>query len=710
MTSTLEPMSSIDPDEDLPGTDYYSAQGAPARVLDEIQVKAIIQRELEDGLGGLGSQVSEERRVAIRMFYGRPMGNEIKDRSQVVMLDVLEVVEWTMPSLMRMFTGGMDVVRFSANRPQDQRAAEIASKVINYRFKNKINGFQILYDWFKTCLLEKNGITKTYYRESSYPEENSYTGLLEDEMVAILSEEGVEPIAHEEYEKEFPELGTVICHDMTVRQIKTDRGVYVDGVPPEEFIIARRAITLDDETPFSAHRRKTTVSALVAQGFPFDEIANLPNDDSPEYSQGRTERLSEDETYPVSTAERSDAASRELWVTDCYVKLDEDGDGYAELRHILIVGEQSIYILEDEVVKQNPFSSICPVPMPHKFFGMSLADLVADLQQIRSTIMRQILDSIYLSTNPRLAVLEGQVELDDLLTVRPGGLIRQRVLGAIEPIQLPGLPREAFETLTYLEEVRANRTGIMAHGRELDASAINSTATGLAQLMAEKQQKIELIARIIAETGMKDMFRKMLRETVENATKEEQVEIAGEWVTFDARSWDKDMNVEIEVGLGAGQAIERLANLDRIAERQGQLMSAGMGHAVTPRNAYETAIRTAEAAGFKNPNVFFTDPDTVEPPEPEPNPEMEKLQLEAQKQQADNQLQMQKLQLDQFKEEQLVRHRAEDLAMKERIQMQQIASAETIALGQQAATEEAARISAAAKGPEAGETEGPNEE
>jgi len=433
----------------------------------------------------------------------------------------------------------------------------------------------------------------------------------------------------------------------------------------------------------------------VAEGVAtFEEIANLPNDDSPENSQGRTERLSEDETYPVTTAERPDAASRELWVSDCYMRIDEDGDGYSELRRILIVGEQSVYILEDEEVNQNPFCSITPVPMPHKFFGMSLADLVADLQMIRSTILRQILDHIYLSNNPRLAIVEGEVELDDLLTVRPGGLVRQRQPGMIEPIVLPPLPREAFEALTYLEEVRANRTGIMAHGRELDASAINSTATGLAQLMAEKQQKIELIARIFANTGMKEMFRKMLREVVENATKEEQLEINGEWMTFDPREWDSDMHINIEVGLGAGQAIERLANLEKIEETQSTLINAGASHMVTPENLFALATHKAEAAGYRNPMLFFTDPSTVEPPEPEPNPEMEKLQIDVEKMKLDAQQTVESQRLEEVRDQELIRHRAEELAMKERTEMARIEMEERVRMGQQEATLEAARINA----------------
>lgn len=309
--------------------DYYGPAKYPARVLTESDVTSIVQREIEDSLGGLGSKVSEQRRVSIRMYYGRPLGNEIADRSQVVMMDVLEVVEWTMPSLMRMFTGGMNVVRFKPMRPQDVKNADLASRYINYVFMNKLNGFQILYDWFKTALLEKNGFVKIYWKEERKPIISQFTGLTEDELQTLLEdEENVQPLAVEPYKKNIPGMGEITCYDLTMREWKTEKGVAVDGIPPEEFLSARRMIVLCDDSPFTAQRKKMTVSSLVAQGLDFAELAELPSDDSPEYSQGRTERLSEDETYPVSTAERTDAASRELWVTDCYIKLDEDGDGY----------------------------------------------------------------------------------------------------------------------------------------------------------------------------------------------------------------------------------------------------------------------------------------------------------------------------------------------------------------------------------------------
>lgn len=680
----------------LPGA---GPAGTPGKVLDREEIKGILQRELEDGLGGLGSQVSEQRRIALRHYYGRPLGNEIKDRSTVVSRDVLEVVEWTMPSLMRMFCGGAQVVRYQGRDEESDERARHATADVNYDFMHRMEGFNILHDWFKTALIEKNGIVKAYWDKRRYPTVESYEGLSELEAAAVLDMPDVEPLAAEEREEEVgggaPPMKVI---DLTIRKWNVRSELCVDGVPPEEFIIARRAIKLDDETPFTAHRKKMLVSDLVAMGFDFEMVANLPNDETPEYSQGRTERLSEDETFPVSTAERTDPASREIWVTECHIRIDEDGDGYAELRKILIVGEHAVVVLEDEEETHNPFCSITPVPVPHKFFGLSLADLVQDLQIIRSTIMRQILDHMYLANNPRLAIVEGMVEIDDLLTVQPGGLIRQRAPGNIEPVMLPPLPPQAFDLLTYLEDVRSNRTGIMAHGRELDASAINSTATGMASLMAEKAQKIELIARIFAGTGLKRLFKNILRLKIENSDKPRQLRFNGKWIDINPADWDKDMDLEVVVGLGAGQAIERIANLEKIMQVQKEHVSGGMlGVTVTKEDLHATAVAMAEAAGFANEDMFFTNPEGQEMPPPPPDPAMKKIELDAQIAVATQEHKMAELQLAAEREKNLVAHRHAELQANTRVKLAEISMRERLGLGQQEATVEAAEINAEAK-------------
>ncbi len=664
----------------------------PVRQLSMGEVKGIISREIQDSLGGLGSQVSEQQRMSIRMYYGKPIGNEIQGRSQVVLMDVLETIEWAMPSLMRMFTGGSAIARFLAKREDQTENAALATAYLNHVFLQEMDGEGILYDWFKTALMEKNGIVKVYWEEKTEPKIDSYTGVTEQELGAIMvQKDGSELIAMVERDSDTlvvpdPQTGQpmpVPVYDVEFRAMRTIKRIRIDGVPPEEFLIARREIKLDDETTFTAQHKKQTVSDLVAMGHPFDVVSIIPSDDSPEFSQGRTARLSEDETFPTTTAERSDPASREIWTTECYMKIDEDADGHAELRHILAVGSNAHTILEDEEINMNPFVSITPIPMPHKFHGLSLADLVVDLQIMRSTLLRMIMDHTYLAVQPRMAIVEGMVELDDLMTSRPGGLVRQRAPGQIEPILTPPLPPEAYKALEYLEETRNNRTGVMAHGQELDASAINTTATGMSAVMAEKQSKLELIARIFAG-GIKKLFMKMLRLMVENDTKERQFRHNGKWVTINPSTWDADMDLEIEVGLGAGKAVERLANLGNIMGVQEKLITAGFGgYLVTPENLFESAAEMTEVSGYKDRERFFTNPVNRDPPEPEPNVELLTLEADKTAQQFKAAQAVEESKLAFLKEKGIQRHRSEELAMKERVEIARIESMERNALGNQ---------------------------
>lgn len=661
------------------------------------EVKTIIHREMQDALGGVGSQVSEQQRLGIRYFYGRPLGNEIKDRSQVVSRDALMAVEWTMPSLMRMFTGGTTIGRYKPNNEAGVENADIATGVINYDFLNKLDGFSIIHDWFKTGLMEKNGVVHAYWEVSRFPTVVSYEGITEEELFVLMDDDDIEPLALEEQEKQVEGLGLLKTFDITVRKWEVVSQLRCDPIPPEEFLIARRAIKLNDKTPFCAHRKKMLASDLVAMGFDFEMVANLPHDDTPEYTMGRTERLSEDETFPVTTAERSDAAAREIWVADCQMRIDEDGDGYAELRRMLVVGDGPVHVLEDEEISHGEYVSITPVPVPHKFFGLSLIDLVLDIQTINSTLMRQILDHVYLTNNPRLAIVEGQVEIDDLLTVQPGGLVRQRQPGQIEPIELPRLPAEAFQMLAYMKEEAANRTGIMAHGQELDASAINSTATGMAALMAEKAQKIELIARIYGN-GLKKLFRLFLRLYVENDSKERQFLHHGKWITINPANWDKEMDLDIEIGLGAGQAIERIANIEKLMSVQREMVAKGLlGITVTLEDIHRTAVAMSEACGFGNDEFAFTSPEGKEMPPPPPDPALKKVELDALKAKSEVEHKTAVLQLEKFTEENLVAHRAMELESQERVKMADIQARERAALGQQEATIEAAQISADAR-------------
>jgi hypothetical protein len=621
--------------------------------LTEGEIKGVIQREIEDALGGLGSELSEERRKAIQFYYGKPFGNEIEGRSSVVLEDVRDTIEWAMPNLMQMLAEGPLIARYMPKGIDDVRAAEQATEYINHVFQNECRGYELLYEWFKTGLLEKNGFVKAYVETRVEPKIDTYYGLTDAEAELVVSEEGIEVLARDEHMEELgmnPETGQPVqqrLHDLRVRVVREDRRIKVDGIPPEEFLSARRLIDFDDYAPFTAHRKKVTASDLIAMGYDTDMVLNLPSDDTPEYEQARTERLSEDETFPVTTAERADPASREIWLTECIIRIDEDGDGYAELRKITVVGESSITIIDDEEINWNPFAYLCPIPMPHKFYGISMADLVADLQLIRSTLLRQSLDNLYLTNNSRLAVVEGGVNLDDLMVSRPGGLVRVRAPGMVEPLPVQPIGPQAFHMLEFLEGVKENRTGITRYNQGQDAGSLNKTATGVTKIMNASFARLQLVARMYAEVGLKRLFKIMLRAMVEGGFKKRVVRLRGEWVEIDPSTWNADMDIEIDVGLGVGQAAERQQELQTILQMQERMIQAGQGgYLVEPQHVYNAVADYSKTMGVKDPERYFGDPSKKGPPPQKPDPEMVKAQADAQKDQAKLQLEGQKLQKD----------------------------------------------------------------
>lgn len=688
----------------------------PFSPLDEGQIKGVIQREIEDALGGLGSELSEERRRAIQFYYGRPFGNEIEGRSTVVLEDVRDTIEWAMPSLMKMLFGGHATVRYEPHGEEDEADCELATDYINHLFYEKLDGFNMGYEWVKTCLLEKNGFIKPYMEERTEPEIRTLWGITEEEVDLLLSDDAVTALEQSDYMETLEtEEGPVTMQffDLKIRRLRKERVIRLDGIPPEEMLTARRLINWNKyEVPFVAQRRKVTVSDLISLGYDPEMVRNLPSDDTPEYEQARTERLSEDETFPVTTAERADPASRELWLTECYIKIDEDGDGFAELRRIVVVGESSITIIDDEEVSYVPFCVMAPIPMPHKFYGISLADLVMDLQLIRSTLLRQTLDNIYLTNNSRVEVVEGQVNVDDLMVSRPGGVVRVRKPGMVNPLQVPQVGNHAMGMMEFLEQVKENRTGITKYNQGQDSNSLNKTAYGMGRIMSSAYSRMELIAAVLAEGGKKQLFKMLLRIVVEGGMKPDMFKHKGKWIKVDPTSWNLDWGCTVKVGIGIGQESERIDMINTVLQIQEKAAQQGLSHMVTPKKFHNAFKDLTRAMGETNPTRYFEDPDTVQPPQPEPDPEMMKAQMEAQFKEQEIQIEAAKLDLTKndnddlsaFRIRELAQNlnletaklaldedlRREELAMKERVELRKADNAIEIAKLQAAAQKAAA--------------------
>ena len=621
--------------------------------MDEFKLKALIASEIQTSMGYLGGELTEQRTKSLEYYFGEPFGNEQDGRSQVISTDVADTIESILPTIMRTFTASPKAVQCVGNKPGDEAAAKQATDYLNHVFYKDNPGFTLMYTFFKDALLQKNGIMKIYWDDSLDVERSTYAGLTDDEFAMLVADPEVKVLEHTEYdiddEEALKEAADYIeaqgmpsdvqssgkMHDVVVNRMNKKGQVRIENVPPEEFLIARNAKTIED-AHFTAHRKYITRSELVEMGFDVDEVKSLPTDNDQRYSEERTARYEDLDYNSLNRHTASDSANEQILIYECYIKLDEDEDGIAELRKVTVAGDSSYKILDNVPFDRQPFVSVTPILVPHRFYGRSVSELVEDVQLVKSTIMRQLLDNMYLTNNNRIAVMDGQVNIDDLLTNRPGGIVRtkQPPQSVIQPLQSQPLNQQAMPLLEYLDVVREQRTGITRYSQGMDADSLNKTASGINQILTQAQLRVELICRVFAETGVKELFKKLLETVIKHETKEKIIRVNEQYVTMMPMEWVNRCNVDIQVGLGTGSKEQELVILNNILERQLQainLQKSAAGPMVNLRNVHNTLTKLVEAAGLKNVETYFTDPiigaQQMPPPQQPPPTEFEKVTL-----------------------------------------------------------------------------------
>ncbi len=604
----------------------------------EQEILSILAKEIHNSSGYIGGEIVARRKKSLEYYLGNPLGNEQEGRSQVVSNDVMDTVESLMPSLMKIFTSGDNVFACEGVGPEDEEMARQASDYLNHIFLKENNGFTALYTAFKDALIQKNGILKVYWDDSSKTEREEYTRLTDDEFTDLVEDSEVSVTHHSEYKEPITddrgkEIDKVSLHDVVIHRTKLYGRVRIDPVPPEEFLIERRCKDIDSAN-FVAHRVNKTKTELIEMGYHPDIVYSLPTGDGETYSEDKFVRHQNiDFGRGESTGDKS---TDMVLIHECYIRMDADGDGRAELIKACVAGDGK-KLLDVTEVDTIPFISMTPVIMPHRFHGRSIAELVEDIQLIKSTVMRQMLDNMYLTNNNRVAIQDGQVAMDDLLTNRPGGIVRtkQPPQNVMMPIQAQPITEQASGMLGYLDSVKESRTGVSKTSQGLNADALNNkTATGQNQMLTQSQMRMELIARIFAETGVKDLAVKMFELICKYQQKEKIVRIRGKYIPMRPYEWKDRVNVTIHVGLGTGSKEQQLILVNAILERQMQainLQQNVFGPMVNLRNIYNSLKKLVENAGLNSIEPFFMDPDVgaAQMPQlpPKPPTEFEKVTL-----------------------------------------------------------------------------------
>lgn len=624
--------------------------------MSEDELQGIVASEIDDAVDFIDNIVSPLRAKATEYYRGDPFGDEEDGRSQVVSMDVRDTVQAIMPSLMRVFTSGDKVVEYVPRGPEDVASAKQATEYVNYIFQKDNPGFLVLHSAFKDALVRKNGIIKFWWDESFETETSDLTGLDDAALASLSADPSITVDVQSSYEGELPPIAAEeaammqqlgmpmpqppMMHDVIVTRRLPRGRVKVEALPPEEFLIDRRAKSLED-AEFVAHRRVVTVSDLVAMGYNYDEVSALASDTDD--MDTNVERYTRNPALTTRNTDRSDPASRKVTYIEAYIRVDRNGDGIAELRRVCVAGVGKT-LLSDQPWDVLPFASFCPDPEPHDFFGMSMADIVMDIQRIKSVVMRNSLDSLAMSIHPRVAVTEGQVNIEDVMNTETGAIIRQRSPGQVQPLTMPYVGKEAFPVLAYMDETKQNRTGISRAAAGLDADALqSSTAGAVAATVNAAQQHIEMIARIFAETGMRTLFKGILRLVCQHQDQPRMVRLTNEFVPIDPRGWDASMDATATIALGRGTDTERMAMLTQIGQMQKEAMSTlGPINPLTDiQKLYNTLAEMTALAGFKDTSKFWSDPAQFQPPPPKPEkPDVNEQLIQAQIMQIQADMQM----------------------------------------------------------------------
>jgi hypothetical protein len=629
-------------------TENLSTDIAATEPMDDAELQAIITQDLTDAVSYVDSDLSPTRAKGTEYYRGDLFGNEVEGNSKVVAMEVRDTVSAMLPSLMRVFFSSESVVEFAPRGPEDVKMSQQATDYANYVFQNDNNGFLTTYAIFKDALVRKCGIAKFWWEDEEKVRIEEYSGLDDQTLEMLMQEPGAEVkivVSYPDPDIDEMQMSTIdpmtgqpvtmpapMIHDVQIKRITKDGRIRIMAVPPEELLLDRRARSFDDCT-IIAHRQMATVADLIAMGYDQDEI---------EENLSTTDLDSNDEylaRQPLSTTfGTNDAANpmmRRVLYIEAYSRVDFDNDGIAELRKVCCMGG-GYKVVRNLPASYIPFADFPCDPEPHTspLEAMSIFDITRDLQEIKSEILRNTLDSLAQSIHPRTAVVEGQVNIDDVLNNETGAIIRMRAPGMVQPLTTPFVGQAAFPMMEYMDQIKEDRTGMSKAAMGLNADALqSSTKAAVNATISASQGRIELTARILAE-GMKKLFKGILFLATTHQDKARMVRMRNEWVQIDPRYWDANMDANINIALGNGDTNERLQGLMMIMAKQEQILQqlGTQNPLVTPQQFSNTLRKIVELSGFKDASSYFQDipADYVPPAPPAPKATPEELLAQVQ--------------------------------------------------------------------------------
>ena len=629
--------------------------------LTDDELLAIIETHRADSLGVEDGELSNERALALDRYHGRPYGNEMEGRSQIVSRDLSEAVDWAMPAIMRIFTQGGTVAEFDPISQEDEPQAEIETDYVNQVIMRDNAGWIVLHDAIKDTLLLKNGYVKHWWETTEKIEEPKYRGLAIEEiqqMMQQLDQDGAEvKIKGQEVREVMTPQGPMQVFDVDLRIVRKEGKVKIEAVPCEEIRVSRKCRGSLQESPFVEHVTRKTRSDLIEMGMDREFVENLPaySETSSYGSQSFSRDSVSDESGVGSGSSVNDRSMDEIEYCEAYIRVDCDDDGVAELRRVVSVGNQIPDGDEwNEAIPECAITGFVAKRVPHRHVGESIYDDLGDLQEIKTVLQRQVLDNSYLINNSQTAINE-RCNVGDFMVSMPGGLKRidgmEPVGDAFHSIVTPSIIGDLIPMINYIDQVKESRTGITKASSGLDPETLSDVTKGAyMENMARASQKIEMITRLIAETGVKELVLRVHSLLTRYQDKQRIIRMKGKYVPVNPQGWRERTDVTVKVGLGTGNEEDKQRKLMMVAQLQRDML-APLG-LVDAKQAFALFSDISKTLGFDMPDKFALSPDSQEfqkkmqnpPANPLMQVEQMKAQNDAQKFQAQTQADAQKTQ------------------------------------------------------------------
>lgn len=639
-----------------------------AEKMDDDRLKALLSQEISSALTYDDTELSQKRSKALEYYRGEMSDTPaMTGRSSVVSKDLADTIGWMLPGIIRVFTASDKMAIYEPEKPGDEEFAKQATDYANYVFMKDNPGYRIMWDATHDSLLLGNGIVKHWWDDKEECEYSEHSGLTEEQIAIMQSDQSVEIVAQKEGEPQIIMVPgptgqmmemPIPTYDIKVKRVTRAGTLKVECIEPEDFLLDREATRIENAR-FSAHRQDVTKSDLIEMGFDRELVENLPVD---RFSNIREEKLSRDEDARTFFNNVGDDSMALVELFECYVKVDVDGDGVAETVRAFYAGSGGAGELLDWEVWEDdaPFSDIPCEPIPHRWDARSVFDDTSDIQRVKTVLTRQMLDNLYWVNNAMNTAEENSVTNPETLRSPKFGATVWFKKGSIPPVPLPVpfIGDKALLGLQHFDNVREMRTGVSRSTMALDPEALqNQTATAANNTKDAAYSQIELIARNQAELGWRRVFRQILKLIVKHQDRPRTIRLRDTWVDMDPRSWNANMDCSINIGLGTGSRDRDMAMLNTILNVQ-IAMTDRLGAAGFSAQALEmvpkinmTAMKLAESAGIKNPDQFYLDikPEMLEQMKqqaanPPKSPEQMKIEADMQAKQADLQMRGQELQ------------------------------------------------------------------